>query len=391
MLVAPSKKPIALAILSVSFPAAAEVDTQPSVMATEPLQPQNVAPPSVDRIVPERFERPEATVRVGQVVRIMLQARDPGGRPLSVAALGAPQGASFSESLRTLTWTPRAEQRGTHVVRFVVSNGVREASRTLVLRVTENRPPSFGATHHSVQVGEAAQLSFAATDPDGDVLSFSAVGLPSGARLDPDTGILSWQPTESDVDDYQVPVTAFDGADRTTQIMFIEVREPDDVREESQEWESYLLPGLGYALYAPREKNPWGRLHGISLEVVAGAWIHRNDNRGPSHGRIYVSAELLDSTERDVPILFTYALGFSLSLERNPHRTWLVPVYGLDLGGMLHRDMGSHFQSTPYLGVHFYSNPNVFVSGRGGYRLVPTDIETLGGWHASIGGVFSIW
>jgi hypothetical protein len=31
------------------------------------------------------------------------------------------------------------------------------------------------------------------------------------------------------------------------------------------------------------------------------------------------------------------------------------------------------------------------LSARVGYRLVPADLEHYGGWHASLGGDFSVW
>jgi hypothetical protein len=382
--------PATFPILLVSLRVFAQVGTEPHATLAVAPGAQDAAPPIIDGISPQRYAASEASVHVGQRVQFVLLARDPEGRPLSVRAFGLPQGATFSDQVQTFTWTPSPAQRGVHTIRFVASNGAREATRALTLIVGNNRPPSFNQTHYSVRAGETAQLSFTADDPDGDALSYSASHLPSGARLDRDSGIFSWQPTDDDIGELEVEVTASDGSERVAQNLSVEVTPSDDDTSPS-EWESYLLPGLGYALYAPHQRSQWGLLHGVALEVVGGAWIHRNDNRGPSHGRIYLSTELLNSTESGVPILFTYALGFSLSLERNPRRTWLIPVYGLDLGGMLHRDMGAHFQTTPYLGVHFYSNPNVFLSGRAGYRLVPTDLETLGGWHASVGGDFSIW
>jgi hypothetical protein len=354
---------------------------------------QNVQPPRIDRIVPERFAQPEAPVHVGQQVNIRLEVSDPAGRPLAVRALGAPAGATFSEPVRTLTWTPGPTQRGTHSIRFVVWNGAREASQTISLQVGANRPPVFGNTRYSMQAGSVGQATFSATDPEGDPIVYSSTDLPAGARLDSETGVLTWQPSEDEVGEHSMNLTVSDGTTPVTERVFVDVQvayDHDDDDDNPEEWESYLLPGLGYSLYAPHERDRWGRLHGVPVEVIGGAWIHRNTNRGPSHGRIYLNTELLRSTEQGVPILFTYALGFSLSLERNPHRKWLIPVYGLDAGGMLHRDMGSHFQATPYLGMHFYSDPNIFLSGRVGYRLVPTDLETLGGWHASVGGDFSI-
>src|SRR5690606_5926495 len=118
-------------------------------------------------------------------------------------------------------------------------------------------------------------------------------------------------------------------------------------------------------------------------------WIHRNDNEGPSHGRLYVNAEVLDAVDADLPLMFTYAAGLSLSFERNPQRTWLVPFYGVEAGGMIHRELGAHFQATPYLGLHLYASPHVFIGVRTGYRLVPRRIDELAGIHTGLNLSFS--
>ncbi len=223
------------------------------------------------------------------------------------------------------------------------------------------------------------------------MLTYSASGVPRGASFDASTAILSFRPSEQDVGDHVVRVTASDGSLSTTQEFVIHVALASREQHELEEWQSYLLPGAGYALYVPRARQELGAFSGVELELLLGAWIHHNDNRGPSHGRIYLNAELLSSTHADMPILFGYSLGFSLSLERNPNRAWLIPVYGLDIGGIVQDKIGSPFQSTPYLGMHVYSSPNVFISARGGYRLVPRDLERLGGWHVGLSGDFSVW
>jgi hypothetical protein len=228
-----------------------------------------------------------------------------------------------------------------------------------------------------------------ASDADGDPLGYSAQGLPPGATLDAG-GTLRWRPLESQLGDHRLRVTASDGSTSTTQDVVLHVEVPSEHARERDNWESYFLPGVGYAFYAPRQESTFGLFHGVALEVLIGAWIHRNENRGPSHGRVYASAEILDSTE-DLPVLFSYALGFSLSLERNPQRTWLIPAYGLDVGGIIQDEVGSRFQSTPYVALHFYSHRNVFLTARAGYRLVPTELERLGGWHLGLTGDFSIW
>lgn len=59
-----------------------------------------------------------------------------------------------------------------------------------------NRPPSIAApASQSGRVGTAASLAMAASDPDGDALTFSASGLPAGLSIHAGTGLISGTPT----------------------------------------------------------------------------------------------------------------------------------------------------------------------------------------------------
>jgi hypothetical protein len=367
---------------------AADPVTAPPVTAPPPTSNR---PPVIQRLLPDRFNAPETSARVGRPIELSLEVTDPEARELAVSALGLPEGARFSEPLRLLQWTPTAAQRGLHLIRFVASDGELEVSRSLRILVTDNRPPEFPNTLHKLSVAQAEERQLAAIDADGDALTYSLQGLPRGAQYDPRGSTLRWTPSEDDLGPHRVRVTASDGESQTTREITLEVSLGPRMLREQREWQSYLLPGAGYAFYAPRSRDSTGSFQGVALEVLIAAWIHRNENRGPSHGRIYLNAEILDSSADGVPVLFSYALGFSLSLERNPQRKFLIPNYGLDLGQIIHDDFGSRFQSTPYLGLHLFSDRNLFVSTRLGYRLVPAELERLGGLHFGASADFSIW
>lgn len=348
-------------------------------------------PPRIEHILPQRFDRFEISVPVDKPLRLTVEAADPEGMPLRVSLVGAPEGAEFSEALRTLTWTPTARQRGQHVLRFVAFDGEKEASRVMTINVTENHAPTFlGEQPRFINVGDYGSLALTASDPEEDPLTYSASGLPRGATFDKATAMLTWRPSEADIGDHVVRVTASDGSLQTTSDITIHVA--DRTSQPEDEWESYFLPGLGYSMYRPRLEH-LGTFSGPTLEILLAAWIHRNENRGPSHGRVYANVELLESDRgEDMPLLLSYALGFSLSLERNPRRNFLIPSYGVDFGGMSNDYMGgSHFQSTPYVALHLFSNQNVFVNARAGYRIVPSDMERLAGLHASATADFSVW
>lgn len=265
-------------------------------------------------------------------------------------------------------------------------------------------PQSYNGAEFYVKLGETLRLTLRVNDPDGDPLSVRVVPLPAGATFDEESRTLVWTPNA--VGDQALRFVASDGKLESSRTLLIRVARPEPptvkrppppvlvegerpTENYERSWESFLLPGVGYSVYSPRGAGI-GTFSGINLEVVVAAWIHQNNNRGPSHGRVYVAAELLHGPSEQ-PILFTYSFGTSLSFERNPQRNWLIPHYGVDFGGSISDTLGSHFQTTPYLGLHAYASPNFFGSLRGGYRLLPGELERLGGLHLSAAVDFSIW
>jgi hypothetical protein len=101
--------------------------------------------------------------------------------------------------------------------------------------------------------------------------------------------------------------------------------------------------------------------------------------------------ERFASTAEATPVALGYGLGFSLSLERNPQRRWLIPFYGVDLGGLRQDDAPARFHWTPQVGLHVWSSQNVFVNARAGYRLMPGSLERWSGWYAGLGADVTVW
>jgi hypothetical protein len=79
------------------------------------------------------------------------------------------------------------------------------------LTVTVNSAPALAAVaNQSSTVGLATTLQLAGSDPDGDPLSYSATGLPSGLSVAAATGLISGTPTASGV--FNVVATVSAGA-----------------------------------------------------------------------------------------------------------------------------------------------------------------------------------
>lgn len=249
-----------------------------------------------------------------------------------------------------------------------------------------NRPPTLDVSGSwNLESGMQFDMDIHASDPDGDPVRIRADTLPDGARLEmisADTARLTWTPSRGQAGDHRVRVSADDGIERTEREVTLRVDE---------EWESYLLPGFRYTAWLPTNRGRYGIFHGPSVEFLFAAWIHRNENRGPSHGRVFGHIDLLFSDQEDVSEALIYSLGTTLSVERNPRRRVLVPYFGLEFGGLYQAEHGNIFQLQPLLGLHLWSTQNQFLNLEGGYLFPTHELEQLRGWRATLGLDFSLW
>jgi hypothetical protein len=158
-----------------------------------------------------------------------------------------------------------------------------------------------------------------------------------------------------------------------------------------EEWQSSWLPGVSFSYYQPTNKSKYGSFYGPSVEYLMYSWIHRNENRGPSHGRLYLKLDLLSSTQDTITECFLYSIGVNLSLERNARRNYLIPFYGLEMGGFYHKETNNIFYLAPIAGVWIYSSQNLFITADVKYQFPTSYFEELKGVKGNIGFNFSLW
>jgi hypothetical protein len=114
----------------------------------------------------------------------------------------------------TLSGTPAESDIGSFDIAIEVSDGSLSGLQEFTVTVTmANQPPV--ATELSDDAGVelvayARDVAFAFTDPDDDVLSFSATGLPASLQIDATTGVISGTPVLGDNGDYTITVRATD-------------------------------------------------------------------------------------------------------------------------------------------------------------------------------------
>jgi hypothetical protein len=151
-----------------------------------------------------------------------------------------PQGAQINATTGVFTWSP-AENQGPGsfpITIRVTDNGspVRFAERTFTVVVAEvNQAPTLDAIPNQI-AREEEPLIFTATASDSDLpansLTFSLVGAPTGATINPTTGVFTWTPSEADgPGQFSFTVRVTDNgdpalsADRTVQVTVLEVQQ----------------------------------------------------------------------------------------------------------------------------------------------------------------------
>ncbi|MGD8787497.1 MAG: putative Ig domain-containing protein, partial [Phycisphaerales bacterium] len=150
-----------------------------------------------------------------------VNATDPEGASVAIYNKGLPSGATFSNW--TFSWTPSYYQAGDYEVTFTASDGRNYDSETITITVNNvNRPPVLDAISDR-SVNENALLSFSvnATDPDGEAITYSVSGLPTGAVFAGQT--FTWTPSYIQAGSHNIKFTASDGMAEDSQVMTITV------------------------------------------------------------------------------------------------------------------------------------------------------------------------
>lgn len=171
----------------------------------------------------------DKTANEGELLTFDILATDADPRDtITYSALNLPAGASFVG--RTFSWQPGYNQAGTYQVVFRADDGKEVDQETITITVNNvNRAPVLQSISDK-RTSEDALLEFTvnATDPDGDRLTFSASGLPTGAVFDLQrvAQTFSWIPGPNQHGSYPVTFSVTDGVATDSETISITV---DDV------------------------------------------------------------------------------------------------------------------------------------------------------------------
>lgn len=117
---------------------------------------------------------------------------------------------------QTFYWKPTATQIGRHEVTILAttSSGLTDSTRFSIDLRPFNTPPRFTPVRPmTINIEEEFTLDIRAIDPDGknpELIRYLGVDLPSGARLEEQTGKFAWTPTIRQVGNFEFQVIATD-------------------------------------------------------------------------------------------------------------------------------------------------------------------------------------
>ncbi|HUF76768.1 MAG TPA: putative Ig domain-containing protein, partial [Longimicrobiales bacterium] len=141
-------------------------------------------------------------------------ASDPDGDLLQFMLEESPAGMTVDERGR-VSWTPAADQVGTHRVSLLVQDGrggetlqtfeiVVQGGEANLAPVIESVPGGF------TLVGAIFRYQVEALDPDGDSIRFALASSPGGMSMNTATGLVQWTPAAGAAGTHVVGVEAID-------------------------------------------------------------------------------------------------------------------------------------------------------------------------------------
>ena len=178
------------------------------------------------------------TVDAGSTVTLSGRAADPEGRPLSYLwsqlSPGSPKVTLGDPDSRSTSFrAPSVPSNTDFTFRFTASDGENFASDTVTITVrqaaTANSPPTVDAGPSLVvDAGDIVSISAAATDPDGDPLTYrwsASSGHPAIVLADPASASTTFTAPASEHENYYIlRVTVSDGTDQAATSLHVTVR-----------------------------------------------------------------------------------------------------------------------------------------------------------------------
>jgi RHS repeat-associated protein len=161
----------------------------------------------------------------GKQYQYQIKAEDLNGDSLTYKLLTAPSGMSIDPSTGLVNWNTSVGQIGNYQLAVEVSDGrggiTQQNYNLAVIDTPPNRPPVFTSNPVvDANVNSVYNYQALATDPDGDSLIYSLISAPAGMTVNANTGVLTWNPTGSQLGTFDVSLGVADNRGGIAQQQF---------------------------------------------------------------------------------------------------------------------------------------------------------------------------
>ena len=173
---------------------------------TVELNPENVAPVFLSEAPTE--------VRLGDNYLYRVNTFDQNGDPTTLTLVEGPDGLTL-DSDGLIVWQPTPNQVGDQTVRLLLEDGRGgEATQEFTIEVTTqpvNFPPEITSIPLTAAIaGESYIFQVTAVDRNNDTLFWTLENAPNGLTIDPETGLINWEPGIDDIGVHDVTVQVID-------------------------------------------------------------------------------------------------------------------------------------------------------------------------------------
>ena len=148
-------------------------------------------------------------------VSLQLVASDTDGDVLAYSATGLPPSLTVNAATGLISGTLPSGSAAVYPVIATASDGLLSSNQAFNWTVTAvaNRAPTLTSPGNQTSAENATvSLQLAASDPDGNTLTYSATGLPSSLAVNATTGLISGTLSFTSAGSYSVTATASDGS-----------------------------------------------------------------------------------------------------------------------------------------------------------------------------------
>lgn len=175
-------------------------------LMSEPLIISNITP----QIQSANFIPP--VPKIGDELRVEVKAFDGDGDNVFLSYEWSINGQPASGRYNVMNIDKNLVKRDDKIsVKITPTDGEREGQAITLYSVIVNSPPNVSATMQPKVDGSTYTSQVIADDPEADPLTYSLVKGPAGMKIDPQTGVITWQLKPEDKGRHDMLVSVNDG------------------------------------------------------------------------------------------------------------------------------------------------------------------------------------